>query len=127
MMKRREAREKAVQTLFQLEGTELTVEEAMAYVLEETETDAFFEQVVRGTVENQEAIDASLAEKLENWSLNRLGKVDRTILRLAVYELLYTPDTPQSVVMNEAIELSKTFGDDKSSKFVNGVLSKYQA
>lgn len=127
MMKRREAREKAVQTLFQLEGTELTVEEAMAYVLEETETDAFFEQVVRGTVENQEAIDASLTEKLENWSLNRLGKVDRTILRLAVYELLYTPDTPQSVVMNEAIELSKTFGDDKSSKFVNGVLSKYQA
>lgn len=127
MMKRREAREKAVQTLFQLEGTELTIEEAMAYVLEEEKTDAFFEQVVRGTVENQEAIDASLTEKLENWSLNRLAKVDRTILRLAVYELLYTPDTPQSVVMNEAIELSKTFGDDKSSKFVNGVLSKYQA
>jgi transcription antitermination protein NusB len=127
MMKRREAREKAVQTLFQLEGTELTIEEAMAYVLEEDQTDAFFEQVVRGTVENQEAIDASLTEKLEKWSLNRLGKVDRTILRLAVYELLYTPDTPQSVVMNEAIELSKTFGDDKSSKFVNGVLSKYQA
>lgn len=127
MMKRREAREKAVQTLFQLEGTELTIEEAMAYVLEEGKTDAFFEQVVRGTVENQEAIDASLTDKLEKWSLNRLGKVDRTILRLAVYELLYTPDTPQSVVMNEAIELSKTFGDDKSSKFVNGVLSKYQA
>lgn len=127
MMKRREAREKAVQTLFQLEGTELTIEEAMAYVLEEEKTDAFFEQVVRGTVENQEAIDASLTEKLENWSLNRLAKVDRTILRLAVYELVYTPDTPQSVVMNEAIELSKTFGDDKSSKFVNGVLSKYQA
>ncbi len=127
MMKRREAREKAVQTLFQLEGTELTIEEAMAYVLEEEKTDAFFEQVVRGTVENQEAIDASLTDKLENWSLNRLAKVDRTILRLAVYELLYTPDTPQSVVMNEAIELSKTFGDDKSSKFVNGVLSKYQA
>lgn len=127
MMKRREAREKAVQTLFQLEGTELTIEEAMAYVLEDEKTDAFFEQVVRGTVENQEAIDASLTEKLENWSLNRLAKVDRTILRLAVYELLYTPDTPQSVVMNEAIELSKTFGDDKSSKFVNGVLSKYQA
>ncbi|WP_026022012.1 transcription antitermination factor NusB [Kurthia massiliensis] len=126
-MKRREAREKAVQTLFQLEGTELTIEEAMAYVLEEEKTDAFFEQVVRGTVENQEAIDASLTDKLENWSLNRLAKVDRTILRLAVYELLYTPDTPQSVVMNEAIELSKTFGDDKSSKFVNGVLSKYQA
>ncbi len=127
MMKRREAREKAVQSLFQLEGTELTIEEAMAYVLEEQETDAFFENVVRGTVENQEAIDASLTEKLENWSLGRLGKIDRTILRLAVYELLYTPETPQSVVMNEAIELSKTFGDDKTSKFVNGVLSKYQA
>ena len=56
MMKRREAREKAVQSLFQLEGTELTVEEAMAFVLEEQETDAFFENVVRGTVEHQEAI-----------------------------------------------------------------------
>ncbi|MBM7698048.1 N utilization substance protein B [Kurthia huakuii] len=127
MMKRREAREKAVQSLFQLEGTELTVEEAMAFVLEEQETDAFFENVVRGTVEHQEAIDASLTEKLENWSLGRLGKIDRTILRLAVYELLYTPETPQSVIMNEAIELSKTFGDEKTSKFVNGVLSKYKA
>ena len=127
MMKRREAREKAVQSLFQLEGTELTIEEAMAFVLEEQETDAFFENVVRGTVEHQEAIDASLTEKLENWSLGRLGKIDRTILRLAVYELLYTPEIPQSVIMNEAIELSKTFGDEKTSKFVNGVLSKYKA
>ena len=126
-MKRREAREKAVQTLFQLEGTELTVEEAMAYTLEDTKSNPFFEQLVQGTIANQEAIDASLVEKLENWSLGRLAKVDRTILRLAVYELLYTPETPQSVVLNEAIELSKVYGDDQSSKFINGVLSKYTA
>lgn len=126
-MKRREAREKAVQTLFQLEGTELSIEEAMDYTLEEGDSNAFFEQLVRGTIENQEAIDASISTNLENWSLGRLAKVDRTILRLAVFELQFMPETPQNVVINEAIELSKTFGDDQSSKFVNGVLSKYTA
>ncbi|WP_010303159.1 transcription antitermination factor NusB [Kurthia senegalensis] len=126
-MKRREAREKAVQTLFQLEGTELSIEEAMDYTLDEGDSNAFFEKLVRGTIENQEAIDASIATNLENWSLGRLAKVDRTILRLAVFELQFMPETPQNVVINEAIELSKTFGDDQSSKFVNGVLSKYTA
>ncbi len=126
-MKRREAREKAVQTLFQLEGTELSIEEAMDYTLDEGDSNAFFEKLVRGTIENQEAIDASISTNLENWSLGRLAKVDRTILRLAVFELQFMPETPQNVVINEAIELSKTFGDDQSSKFVNGVLSKYTA
>jgi N utilization substance protein B len=57
--------------------------------------------------------------------LDRLPKIERTVLRLAVYELLFMQDAPSKVVMNEAIELCKTFGDEKSSKFVNGVLSKY--
>lgn len=123
-MKRREAREKALQTLFQLENTELTIQEAMEHVMEER-TDAFYEKLVSGTVQHQSEIDTSLAEKLENWSFDRIAKIERTILRLAAYELMYTPETPKSVVLNEAIELSKTFGDDKSSKFVNGVLSKF--
>lgn len=123
-MKRREAREKALQTLFQLENTELTIQEAMEHIMEERK-DAFYEKLVSGTVQHQSEIDTALAEKLENWSFDRIAKIERTILRLAAYELIYTPETPKSVVLNEAIELSKTFGDDKSSKFVNGVLSKF--
>jgi len=123
-MKRREAREKVLQTLFQLENTELTIEEAMSHVLD-GQNDTFYEKLVRGTTEHLTQIDESLKAKLENWSLNRLPKIERTILRLAVFELLFMQDAPSKVVINEAIELSKTFGDDKSSKFVNGVLSKY--
>ncbi|PUB11203.1 transcription antitermination factor NusB [Paenisporosarcina sp. OV554] len=123
-MKRREAREKALQTLFQLENTELTIEDAMSHVLD-GQNDSFYEKLVRGTTEHMAQIDESLKTKLENWSLDRLPKIERTVLRLAVFELLFMQDAPAKVVMNEAIELCKTFGDDKSSKFVNGVLSKY--
>ena len=123
-MKRREAREKALQTLFQLENTELTIEDAMSHVLD-GKNDPFYEKLVRGTTEHIAQIDESLKTKLENWSLDRLPKIERTVLRLAVFELLFMQDAPSKVVMNEAIELCKTFGDDKSSKFVNGVLSKY--
>ncbi|KGR81617.1 transcription antitermination factor NusB [Lysinibacillus odysseyi] len=124
-MKRHEARAKALQVLFQLDSTELSIEEAIEHVLEEQETNAFFEQLVRGTIEHKEKIDAALEEKLENWTLSRLPKIERTVLRLSVYELLYMQDAPERVVLNEAIELSKVYGDEKSSKFVNGVLSKF--
>lgn len=123
-MNRREAREKALQTLFQLDNIELPVEEAMTYIVED-KVDAFYEKLVRGTVEHKEEIDRVLTEKLEHWSLDRLHKIERTVLRLAVFELLYHEDVPKRVVMNEAIELCKTFGDEKSGRFVNGVLSKF--
>ncbi|MCM3757032.1 transcription antitermination factor NusB [Sporosarcina aquimarina] len=124
-MKRREAREKAVQTLFQLDGTTLPVEEAISYITEEP-VDSFYEMLVKGTREKQESIDEVLTGKLENWSLDRLPKIERTVLRLAVYELLYNEDVPHKVAVNEAIELCKTFGDEKSGRFVNGVLSKFE-
>ena len=124
-MKRHEARAKALQVLFQLDSTERPVEEAIEHVLEEQETDAFLEQLVRGTIEHKEQIDAALEEKLEKWTLSRLPKIERTVLRLSVYELLYMQDAPERVVLNEAIELCKVYGDEKSSKFVNGVLSKF--
>lgn len=124
MMKRHEAREKALQTLFQLDGTELTIEEAMEHVMD-GETDQFYKLLVEGTNSKQQEIDEKLKDHLENWSLERLPKVERTILRMAVFELEYMDDAPSRVVLNEAIELSKTFGDDKSSRFVNGVLSKF--
>ncbi|MEY9972781.1 N utilization substance protein B [Lysinibacillus sp. RC46] len=123
-MKRHEAREKALQVLFQLDNTELTVEEAMGHIKGQP-TNVFYEKIVTGTVEHLEEIDATIEQHLEKWSLARLPKIERTVLRLAVYEILYMPETPKRVVLNEAIELCKTFGDDGSSKFVNGVLSKF--
>lgn len=124
-MKRHEARQKAMQVLFQLDNTELPIQQAIGHVLEEQPSDAFFERLVHGVTEKKEEIDKALEEKLENWSLGRLPKIERTVLRLAVFELLFTEDTPSRVILNEAIELCKTFGDEKSSKFVNGVLSKF--
>jgi len=125
-MKRHEAREKAMQTLFQLDSTEMTPEEAMDHITGEDDVrDKFYETLVNGTYDKREEIDESLKSKLENWKLERLPKVERTVLRMAVYELLHMKETPSKVVLNEAIELSKTFGDEKSSRFVNGVLSKY--
>ncbi|MFJ7646561.1 transcription antitermination factor NusB [Lysinibacillus sp. NPDC097279] len=123
-MKRHEAREKALQVLFQLDNTDLTVEEAKEHIKGQP-TNAFYEKIINGTAEHLEEIDAALSQHLEKWSLARLPKIERTVLRLAVYELLYMQETPKRVVLNEAIELCKTFGDDGSSKFVNGVLSKF--
>ncbi|ANU12950.1 Transcription termination protein NusB [Planococcus halocryophilus Or1] len=123
-MKRHEAREKALQTLFQLEGTELTINEAMDHVMA-GENDNFYDLLVQGTYTNMATIDEKLVGHLENWSIERLPKIERTILRMAIFELEYMEDAPARVVMNEAIELCKTFGDDKSSRFVNGVLSKF--
>lgn len=123
-MNRREAREKAIQTLFQLDNIELPVDEAIAYIVKD-KVDGFYEKLVRGTIDHKEEIDNALIENLEHWSLDRLHKIERTVLRLAVYELLYNKDVPERVVMNEAIELCKTFGDEKSGRFVNGVLSKF--
>jgi N utilization substance protein B len=124
-MKRREAREKAVQTLFQLDNTEMSIDEAITYIMERP-INPFYESLVKGTTEYRDEVDKVLASKLENWSLERLPKIERTILRMAVYELLYNEDVPHKVVLNEAVELCKQFGDEKSGRFVNGVLSKFE-
>ncbi|MCR8847094.1 transcription antitermination factor NusB [Rossellomorea sp. SC111] len=124
-MKRRVAREKALQALFQIDMSGIQPEVALRNVLEEEEKmDAYLEQIVLGFMENQERIDGHIRESLEKWSFDRLAKVDRNILRLGVYELLFVEDVPNNVVINEAVEIAKIFGDDQSSKFINGVLSK---
>ncbi|MDF2066367.1 transcription antitermination factor NusB [Bacillus sp. Cr_A10] len=122
-MKRRKARELALQALFQLDNHEISIEEAIGHVTDEQDT--FLTMLVRGVIEHKEQIDASLTEKLENWSLSRLPKIERTVLRIAVFELMFTEETPAKVAINEALEICKVFGDEKSSRFVNGVLSKY--
>ncbi|WP_432358658.1 transcription antitermination factor NusB [Sporosarcina sp. UB5] len=124
-MKRREAREKAIQTLFQLDNTDMSIEEAIPYIMERP-INPFYESLVKGTTKHRDEVDEQLSGKLENWSLDRLPKIERTILRMAVYELLYHDDVPHKVILNEAVELCKQFGDEKSGRFVNGVLSKFE-
>jgi len=84
----------------------------------------FTEMLARGTVAHQDEIDRLIAETSTNWSVERMAKVDLAILRLAVYELLFTPQTPSRVVINEAIEIGKRFGTGESSAFLNGILDK---
>ena len=78
-------------------------------------------------VEKLSEIDAMINEKAEGWKTGRMGKVDLTILRLAVYEIIFDESIPTQVAINEAVELAKKFGRDESAKFVNGVLAKFAA
>lgn len=126
-MNRRTAREKALQALFQIDVSDIESKEAMTHALDGAESDAFFENLVLGAVEHQSEIDRLISKHLVNWKLDRIANVDRAILRTAVYELLYLEDIPANVTINEAIELAKSFGDDKSGKFINGILSSIQS
>lgn len=123
-MKRRTAREKALQALFQMNISGIEAEEAIENVLEDEKKDPFLQQLVEGTIEHLPEIDAEIQKHLENWTLDRLAKVDITILRIGMYELLFHDDIPENVAINEAIEIAKIFGDDQSGKFINGILSK---
>ena len=81
-------------------------------------------ELVDGVTDHAEEVDRKIESNLENWRLDRLSNIDRNILRLTTFELLYSKDVPQNAAINEAIELAKLFGDDQSPKFVNAVLSK---
>ncbi|UCZ54609.1 transcription antitermination factor NusB [Bacillus shivajii] len=127
-MNRRVARIKAVQSLYQIEMTSVDPQEAIQAVLEEgEEASPFLEGVVYGTVEHQSEIDPLLEESLANWTLSRISRVERAIMRLAVYEMKWQEDIPHNVSINEAIDLAKGFsGEEEPGRFVNGVLSKVE-
>jgi len=82
----------------------------------------YAQELVRGTIDHREEIDAMIRGQADNWRLERMPAVDRNILRLAIYEMLYERDTPKLVVVDEAIELAKKFGSEQSGRFVNGLL-----
>lgn len=91
--------------------------------LEEGEWDKDLEEtLVKGTLENLSEVDEIITENAPQWPLDKIFKVDRVILEMSIYELLHQKDTPEKVVIDEAIELAKEFGNDTSGKFVNGVL-----
>ncbi|EAE9572042.1 TPA: transcription antitermination factor NusB [Listeria monocytogenes] len=121
-MKRREAREKALQALFQIELNEMALDQAIKNIMED-EQDDYMEKLVEGVMANKAEIDAIIEPNLDNWRMDRLSKVDLSLLRLSVYEIKYLDDVPNRVSLNESIEIAKIYSDEKSSKFINGVLA----
>jgi N utilization substance protein B len=128
MASRHEAREWAVQLLFQLDFNPGETEPAFRSFWEERPapdaTRAFVEELVRGVLANQAEIDALIQATATNWNLPRMAGVDRNIMRLAIYEMKYRRDIPHAVSINEAIELAKNMGDSGSPRFVNGILDR---
>ncbi|WP_059103305.1 transcription antitermination factor NusB [Shouchella shacheensis] len=123
-MNRRVARLRAVQALYQMNLIGLEAEQAIENTVSaEEEASPFFEELIYGTQEKQEAVDHVLAQNLKGYTLDRLGYVDRSIARMALYEMLYIDDIPMNVTLNEAIELAKAFGGEDAGRFMNGVLS----
>ena len=129
-MTRREIREQVFKMLFRVEfynqeemSEQIALCEDDACSWKEKDKTYIFEKVEKIS-EKIEEIDAKINEVSEGWKTGRMGKVDRTLIRLAVYEMLYEEDVPAKVAINEAVELAKQYGTDNSPSFVNGVLAK---
>ncbi|EFU75053.1 transcription antitermination factor NusB [Enterococcus italicus] len=135
-LSRHDIREMAVQSLFPLDfSTEFSKQDAIAHAIEVNQYDLLDEEeenfvpdyldwLVSGVCEHKNELDKEIESFLRpGWKIGRLAKMDVTILRLAIFEMQHAEDVPNKVVLNEAIELTKTFSDDQSRKFVNGVLS----
>ncbi|UXR79299.1 MULTISPECIES: transcription antitermination factor NusB [unclassified Staphylococcus] len=125
-MSRKQARSQAFQTLFQLEmkNSDLTIEEAISFIKDDyPDLDFdFIQWLVSGVKDHEPVLDDKISPHLNGWTIPRLLKSDRIILRMATFELLHS-ETPPKVIINEAVELTKQFSDDDHHKFVNGVLS----
>jgi transcription antitermination protein NusB len=130
-MSRRQSREDALQILYQLELNQpLTPQAGMKHFSEHFNPDGragvdpFTQKLVLGVTEHLKAIDETIREAAENWRPERMASVDRNILRLGVYELMWCQEVPATVTINEMIELAKAFGSDTSAAFTNGILDK---
>ena len=126
-MRRRKARELVLKLLFQRDFREVSPEELLAEaeaggkIGDQTD---YIRRTLEGIIAHQEEIDRIIAEKAIGWRLERLVSVDRNILRLGIYELLYSDEIPPEVAINEAIELSKRYGTEHSHIFINGILDR---
>ena len=128
-MTRREIREQIFQMLFRIEfyETEELSEQLKYETDEEKEPDKdeiYIQNKINAIHEKVEEIDGIINEVAKGWKTTRMGKVDLTLLRLAVYELRFEDDIPTGVAINEAVELAKRYGTDESASFVNGILAK---
>jgi len=125
---RRRGREAALQILFAIDSTgaeiEVAVREHFAFLAASVEGREYAEELARGVVEKSAQVDDMIRKVSEHWRLERMPRVDRNILRLSAYELMFMPDVPRRVTLNEAIELAKRYGGEGSAGFVNGVLDR---
>jgi len=126
-MSRRVAREAAVKTLFQREFHDITPEEALPLALEDAEemtpNDILFaHHLIDGVIAHQPQLDATLNEFAVDWKMERIAKLERSILRLALFELMFMDDVPVGVTVNEAIEITKIYSTQDASRFINGIL-----
>lgn len=128
MRKRTKAREIALQFLYQQDIRKDDWQQNISDfdLLEGVEEDVanFAVSLIKGTLKNLTELDEIIAKSAKNWQLKRMATVDRNIMRMASYEVLYEADIPVKVSINEAINLAKKYGDEESGKFVNGILDK---
>lgn len=130
--KRRHARELAIQFLYQhdMNGGALEEQLPLFWMTQMDVSDSgrqFAEELIRGTTANRSAIDEKIKKYTEHWELQRIAAVDRNILRLAMYEMLFRDDIPPVVSINEAVDIAKKFSTDESGAFVNGILDRMKA
>ena len=129
-MKRQRSSEIAMELLFSMEISKNSYEETIECFVEDYEMDLktidleYIKEVMKSVVDHKEEIDEVIKNSLINWTIDRVSKVNLTIVRLAIAEMLYINDVPEVVAINEAIELTKKYSDDKSVSFVNGALDK---
>lgn len=127
-MSRRKAREMALQALFQLDYNQTDSQEALGVVFNERSgvaenTKKYSQELVHGTQSHLREIDEMIAGNSTEWKLDRMAGVDRNITRMAIYELKFSQEQlAPNIIINEAVELAKTFGSDESGRFINGIL-----
>lgn len=130
MGSRRLGRTIAFQTLYRYDLAQASLDELLDFswlderkrASRDQEALAFARLIIQGTLENLSPIDEAIKDQLEHWEFERISRIDCAILRISVYCLLYQPDIPVSVTIDEAVQLAKIFGTDDSYRFVNGVL-----
>lgn len=126
MGKRHKARELATQVLFHMEYTPGNVGDIFDLICENFESPKlnrdFSRELVFGVCENKKSLDKMIRKASKNWRVERMSRVDRSILRLSAYELMFMDEIPPKVTIDEAVELAKKFGTEESSAFINGVL-----
>lgn len=131
MRRRTRSREFALQVLYQMDLTHNGYQEVLSNFWQsqerediEKEVKEFTDELIKGVAQNLEAIDAKICQYATNWQLNRMAVVDRNILRLSSYELMFRSDIPPKVSINEAVELAKKYSGNEAGKFVNAILDK---
>jgi N utilization substance protein B len=130
LRKRRKSREIALQVLYQINITNQDPIKTLAQLQEHFSTEGgrngFTERIVLGVLEHHKEIDQLIEKYSENWRLDRMTIIDRNILRMAAFELLYCEEIPPKVTLNEAIDLGKRYGAEESGSFINGILDRIQ-